>query len=109
MREFGTLYTDFMARQGQKPHNSHWLRDRRDESCSGAIGRAYRREQVEGRQRWIVIGEYCDGCETFWPLKAIERRRRYTPPPRPQPITTAAGDEDTEVPHIVRFLRGDPN
>src|SRR5688500_2706602 len=77
MREFQTLYTDEVARRGQKAHSSRMLRDRRDESCNGAIGRAYRREQVAGRQRWVVIGEYCDGCETFWPTSALPEKRRY--------------------------------
>ena len=108
MREFRTLYTDWVARQGQKPHNSQWLRDRRDPSCSGAIGRAYRREQVEGRQRWVVIGEYCDGCETFWPLKSLERRRRYVPPPPASAPGPNFDAMDEDVPAIVRFLRGDP-
>jgi len=56
----------------------------------------------------VVIGEYCDGCETFWPLKVLERRRRYVPAPQasaPDP-NGAAMDED--VPAIVRLLRGNP-
>ena len=109
MREFRTLYTDLVARQGQKPHNSRYLRDRRDDACEGAIGRAYRREQIEGRQRWIVIGEYCDGCHTFWPLSALGRRRTFAPSPaapRADPGLPTDTDE-ASVPALVRFMRGE--
>jgi len=97
-----------MARQGQRPHNNHWLKERRDESCSGAVGRAYRREQVEGRQRWIVIGEYCDGCHTFWPLKALSGRRKPVRSIRNDAAPTSeVGAEEEVVPVVIRMLRGE--
>jgi len=102
-----------MAGQGQRPHSNEFLLWRRDPSCSGAVGRAYRREQRDGRQRWIVIGEYCDGCHTFWPLADIEGRRRFYPPPRKRlatPVVNAPEsprtDED-DIPELIRYLRGE--
>jgi hypothetical protein len=58
-----------MAERGQKIHRGWAMLSRRDEECSGVVRRAYVREQSTGRQRWVVIGEYCNGCKAFWPLE----------------------------------------
>jgi hypothetical protein len=76
------------------------------------VGRAYRREQRDGQQRWIVIGEYCDGCHMFWPLSDIEGRRRFYGPARKSaPARTelpASVDADEhDVPEFVRYMRGE--
>ena len=88
-----------VAKRGQLPHNSLALGDRRDEGCTGVVGRAYRREQTDGRQRWIVIGDFCNGCGTFWPLDELPgwgvRSVKEVVPP-----------EDDELPALVRFMQG---
>ena len=65
------------------------MRRLRDESCSGLVRRAYVRQQGGGRQRWVVIGEFCDGCETFWPLR--DKRVRPVQPVWHAPIPESTG------------------
>lgn len=35
--------------------------------CDGVVRVAYIRSVVDGVRTWHPVGEYCDGCEVFWP------------------------------------------
>jgi len=57
-----------------------------------------------------VIGEYCDGCHTFWPLSEISGRKRFYAPRKSVSQTTkpVAPDiaEEPEMPEFVREMLG---
>jgi hypothetical protein len=73
----------FGKTNGQTLHSTLYdsRESRLDLNCNGVIRVAYVRQVLRGRQTWVRIGEYCDGCSSFWPgarresLRSIDRRR----------------------------------
>jgi len=100
----------FGEAKGQTLHSSMSF-DRWDDECDGVIRAAYVRQLIDGRQKWVRVGEHCDGCGSFWPgarresVRSIDRRRAEMNKRHAAPEPAA----NAEYPVIPKAVTGRPS
>jgi hypothetical protein len=92
--------------RGQTRHSALYRDpERRDDSCEGVIRAAYVRKLTEGQQRWVRVGEHCDGCGSFWPgAKRPSMRRVLSQESHERALVMQARERDPR--RVKRYAAG---